>query len=219
MPKSSKRYRRRLPKYPRKGKGRKTVVVNRALQPIPQRYICKMKYSQTFTLNNTTATGYRFNLNSIYDPDRSGVGHQPYGHDTLQTLYNRYRVVSCSYVITAYSSVAVRVAAHPANEEVTYSNVSEAVEQPRTKFILQFPGSQVAKLKGKIYLPSLVGRTKSQYMADDRFQAQFGSSPSENAILNILHGTMTDGFPATTECTIEMMFHVECFDAKTLSQS
>jgi len=65
--------------------------VNKALQPIPQRYIATMKYSQTFLLSDVSP-GWTFNLNSIFDPDRTGTGHQPYGHDTFQTLYNRYRV-------------------------------------------------------------------------------------------------------------------------------
>lgn len=193
--------------------------MNRALQPIPQRYICKMKYSEVVTLGEITAW-YRYNLNSIFDPNRSGGGHQPYAHDTLQTLYNRYRVIACSYVITAYNiNQAVRVACQPANEELTPTNVSEMVENPRSRFIIQYPGGNTNKLMGKIYLPSLVGRSKAQYMADDRYQAQFGANPSELAILNITHGSLTDTFPAGTQITIELTYTVECFDVKHLAQS
>ena len=64
---------------------RPRVVVNRALHPIPQRFITKMKYAEQFATDGNGR--YAFNLNSIFDPNRSGVGHQPYGYDTLSTLW------------------------------------------------------------------------------------------------------------------------------------
>lgn len=200
-------------------KGFKNALVNTALQPIPQRYICRMKYAETFLLSSI-ASGYRFNLNSIFDPNRTGIGHQPYGHDTFVTLYNRYRVIACSYIITAYNaSDAIRLCALPANEEVVVSNCSEAIENPRAKFITQFPGGNTNKLKGKISIANLMGRTKAQYMADDRFQATFGSSPVELAVLNIVHGNMLDAFPTGTNVHIQLTYVVECFDYKALGPS
>lgn len=206
--------------------GRRTVNVNRALNPIPQRYICKMKYADTFTVSTSgiSALGtYRFNLNSIFDPNRTGVGHQPYAHDTLATLYNRYRVIKATYAIMGASSntgYAVTLAALPANEEVTVATGSEARENPRCRYMTQGFGAPQGKLKGVVHLPSLVGRTKQQYMADDRYQAQFGASPSELAILNIYGGLIGDS-SVTNDivCNIEITYHVECFDVKNLSQS
>lgn len=204
---------------------RKTVNVNRALQPIPQRYICKMKYADVFNLSTSAISPigtYRFNLNSIFDPNRTGTGHQPYGHDTFATLYNRYRVIKCTYNIVATSSTnyAVQVAALPGNEEISPSTATEARENPRCRYIVQGVGSPLKVLRGAVHIPSLVGRTKSQYMADDRYQAQFGASPNELAILNIFGGLIGDG--ATTDtivCNIELTYTVECFDYKHLAQS
>ena len=34
-------------------------------------------------------------MNSIYDTWAGTGGHQPYGHDTLATMYNRYKVLGC----------------------------------------------------------------------------------------------------------------------------
>lgn len=193
--------------------------VNRSLQPIPNRYICKMKYSETIA---TGATGIaNLNLNSVFDPNRSGVGHQPYGHDTLITLYNRYRVISCGYRINiaiGSSTAPVQLAAQPANEVLAMLSLSEMRENPRAKYILQNPGSGSVYLSGKSYIPSLVGRTKSQYMADDRYQAQVGASPSELAILNILTADAFDT-PSSATFQIVMEYTVEWFDIKHLSQS
>lgn len=196
------------------------TIVNRALHPIPSRFITKMKYSDTVavtTLQNTFA----FNLNSVFDPNRTGVGHQPYGHDTLASLYNRYRVISCGWrinVALGTSGSPIQVGCMPANEVLTITSINELRENPRAKYILQNPGSGSVYLSGKSYIPSLVGRTKNQYMADDRYQAQVGASPSELAILNLI---ATDAFDAPIALTLQVLleYTVEWFDVKHLAQS
>lgn len=205
------------------------VNVNRALQPFAQRYITKMKYSESFQITGPSTAGFatqRFNLNSIYDPNRTGLGHQPYGHDNLAALYNRYRVIKCDYVISGIAlgntsgNMYSLLAALPSNEEYGIASVAEAQEHPRCKFITQAPDAALKVLRGSVYIPSLVGRSKAQYMADDRYQAQFGSSPNELAILNVYAGLLNGGFE-TTQFTlnITLTYTVEVFDVKSLPQA
>jgi len=214
----------RVPAWKKKGKKvwrkrKPTVLVDRALTPIPQRYITKMKYSETIT---TSALGlYAFNLNDIFDPNRSGVGHQPYGHDTLATLYNRYRVIACGWRITCNAQTAgnsVMLGVMPANEVIAFTSSSEMRENPRAKYVVASGGGPAQTVSGKVYLPSLVGRTKAQYMADDRYQAQFGSSPSELAILNIKTSNNAD-VDLAVNIQVLLEYTVECFDMKHLAQS
>lgn len=204
---------------------RSQAVVNRALHPIPQRYITKMKYSEQVS---TDAQGrYMFNLNSIFDPSRTGVltGHQPYGFDTLATLYNRYRVISCGYRIqcnwsgNTSSLQPVLVGAMPANEELTILSMAELRENPRAKYISQSSGGDTKTLSGSCYIPSLVGRNKAQYMADDRYQAAVNASPQELAVLNIF--TAGSGLDSTSSVAIQVLleYTVEFFDIKHLAQS
>lgn len=210
---------KRIKKWVRRLRPRSTVNVNNALQPIPQRYICDMKYTETVAMNLTNAYSYAFNLNSIFDPNRTGTGHQPYGHDTLASLYNRYRVVKCSYTVQAFNSAnTVIVGAMPANELITFANTDEIMENPRTKWIVQSAGGGIKVLKGSVYIPSLVGRNKSQYMADDRYQAQTGTSPAELAILNLAGQSIASG-DVTIDCVVTLKYTVEFFDVKHLVQS
>lgn len=205
--------RKRMARHPR-------VVVNRALHPIPQRFITKMKYSEILSTDGNGQ--YRMNLNSIFDPNRTGTGHQPYAFDTLATLYNRYRVISCGYRISTYNNTSgapVNLGAIPSNEELSFFSFSELRENPRAKYISQSFGGGTVYLSGKTYIPSLVGRTKSQYMSDDRYQAQVNGSPNELAILNIVTVPTGTDIPGATSFQILMEYTVEFFDIKHLVQS
>lgn len=191
---------------------RRMVNVNRALNPIPQRYICKLKYAETV---QTDAGGrYNLNLNSLYDPNRTGGGHQPYGFDTLASLYGRYRVISCGWRIQAPTSglQIVQVGAVPSNNLLSIGNWATVAENPRAKYIIQLPGGGAQTLKGKVYMPSLMGRNKSQYMADDNYQAVVTSNPNELAILNIFTGTGTGQPMVQQYLSFVLEYTVEFFD-------
>lgn len=218
MPPRGKKAWKKRSKNVRRRRGYKTNSNLKSLNPISQRYICKMKYAETIT---TGLSGVlQMSLNSIFDPNSTGVGHQPYGHDTLATLYNRYRVISCSYRIIANRNTdTLQVVAMPANEPVVYTTAAEYKENPRTRYATQAPNAEVKPISGKVYIPSLVGRTKAQYMADDRFQAQFGASPSEAAILNVGAFTGSDAIASNVPFNVELVYTVECFDVKNLAQS
>lgn len=199
----------------------KRVLVNRALQPIPQRYIAKLKYSDVVTTSSGLGD-FALNLNSLFDPNRTGIGHQPYGFDQLAILYNRYRVISCGYRVnlTASSStIPIMLTAMPANQVVVAGTASEIRENPRSKYITQNPGAYAPVLSGKSYIPSVVGRTRAQYMADDRYQAEVTGSPQELAILNLQTFTSNDQPIASQLVQVLMEFTVEFFDVKSLGQS
>lgn len=223
------RFRRAARKYAkrkqRKWKRRAQALsnVNRSLQPIPNRYICKMKYGTTTT---TTALGGQavFNLNSLFDPDRTGLGHQPYAMDSLSALYNRYRVISCGWRIqtpTGASGNPIIIAALPNNDlGLTYVATDEMLENPRCKWVMNNPGAPINTLKGKQYLPKLMGRSKAQYMADDNYQAVVTTSPNE---LGLLYIQTFNGFNGAAlggiSITVLLEFTVEFFDVKHVAQS
>jgi len=196
-----------------------TMLVNRALHPIPQRFITKMKYSEYVDTVLTSGT-YAFNLNSLFDPNRTGIGHQPHGFDLLATMYNRYRVISCGWrlQVAGDATSSYILSAMPANEVVTSLSVSEIRENPRVKYIQQNPGSTAVTLSGHISIPSLVGRTKAQYMSDDRYQSIVTASPSELAILNLQTANTADT-NSGTKVQVLLEYTVEWFDIKNLAQS
>lgn len=204
----------------RYGKFRRGPKVLSNLNPIPARQIVKMKYSESFQTSTVgTANNYQWRLNSIYDVNNTSTGHQPYGHDQLQTLYNRYRVIGVNYVLNCYNaSTGFKFGCVPANEFKIFTTTAELSENPRAQTRIQFPGSNVQTIKGYVSMPSVCGRNKQQYMADDRYQAVFGTSPQEVVALNCLALDLAEA-GITANWTITLEFIVEVFDVVPLGQS
>ena len=218
---------RKRARYMRKAKRRSRAVttVVRGLTPYPPRMITKMKYCETVSF--ALGTGFktaRFNLNSIFDPNRTGVGHQPYGRDQYATIYNRYRVIKCHWAVTisGTSASAIMVVCCPANEEIATPAFLENVkERSRARYALQGADVPYKTIKGKTYIPSLTGRTRAQYMADDRYQSDMGSSPAELAILNIFGGNERDDPLSSTSMAfnVTLKYFVELFDVNSFATS
>lgn len=210
MPRKAKVGRRRMARRVVRRRAKK--VVNNAITPVPQRFLTKHKYSTTVTIN-TAQPQYNFNLNSLFDPDRTGTGHQPYGFDQLSALYNRYRVYGCSYVVNGYqANNPIRIGAVPSNSVAALPNMATLIELPRAKFTTQIPGGSRAQISGYVDLPSLTGRTKAQYMADDIYAGTALSSPAELLILNLQAALLSDVTVDGCLMTVTLQFHCEWFD-------
>lgn len=224
-PKAVRARRRRNPMKSKRRGYKTSSIVKRTLNPFPQRMIVSHKYAEGVTLTITTGTqaaGYNWNLNSIYDPNRSGTGHQPYGRDQYAGIYQKYRVIACHYNMSVVGGNDVCLYALPSNEAVTVYTSAQARETPRCRYVNQAGAQGPRVLKGKVYLPSLLGRTKAQYMADEDCQAAVGSNPNEVCILNTgvaLPGDNIVGSSISYNLAITLTYIVEWFDPITQSQS
>lgn len=72
---------------------------------LPDRLCCNLLFTQSVALVGSPASGSQvYRLNSLYDPDKSGVGHQPAQFDQLAALYDQYVVLSCIVEAEMYNS-------------------------------------------------------------------------------------------------------------------
>ena len=74
-----------------------TARLTNSMNPFPPSMICDLQYVDYGTVSSTgatTSTGseYAFRLNSLFDPNLTGVGHQPRYFDQLTNIYQLYRV-------------------------------------------------------------------------------------------------------------------------------
>jgi len=180
-----------------------------------------MKFAADVTTNGDGV--YLLNLNSIWDPLRVGGGNppQPYGRDQLALLYNRYRVISCGWRLHTLNDAAgagVQFACVPSNDGLPApgaAGLSVFRAMPRCKYVVQHSTGDPKIISGKVYIPSLVGRNKTEYMSDDRYQAQIDSSPAELALLTIGAANNTGAMITTGRVfNVLLEYTIEFFDIK-----
>ena len=90
------RYRRRGPSKRRRSK--------LPLNGFPDKWVGRLKYSDFITLDSTALgsavpTYHTFRANSLFDPDKTGQGHQPRGFDQLAAIYDHYCVIGSKITV------------------------------------------------------------------------------------------------------------------------
>lgn len=107
------------------------------VQAFPDRYVTTLIYEDTQGITGANPyASYIYRGNSVFDPDYTGIGHQPTGFDNLAALYGRYRVLSseitCSALNNAGNTPAV-ICVIPNTDILTYTSVNEWKESFRAK--------------------------------------------------------------------------------------
>lgn len=185
----------------------------------PDRLLVKMPYSSQNSMVLTAGRGnsYVWNMNSIYDPDRSGVGHQPLGHDQWAAFYDKYRVYRLSYDITltnmnADSPIQCGLGLAPAAfGSFTDQGVFEQSHIKRFTLSTVNAGGNTRRLRGSVSLPQIIGQTSTQYKTDIQNAATFNNNPSTLCCLNILARAVNQGVAPVIFMAVTLTYHVECF--------
>jgi len=178
------------------------------------------KYTQTFTFSNltTVAQNQIFRLNSLFDPDVTGAGHQPYLFDQMVDKYNRYRVLKTKWnIVFSAGSQSTHVGVVPTNgsfqaavvDQTTYQS---AIETPWARSnIASGPGSPSTHFRGSISLNILNGTPLNEYLTDDRFSAFTTADPTEVLRLNVLTYN-SNGSSSTVYGLVELEFEAILYD-------
>lgn len=159
--------------------------------PFPQIYRCKMIYASTHYLTSGSAgvfgTEQIFRLSSLFDPDYSGSGRQPYCYDEIAVLYRKYLVnaIKVDVVISDPSEdgVVAGFLLQPSlgSLALTGRGVDEVREKPMcTTRVLNNTGSQVVKFSQFLTMSQIEGLKKAQW---DTSQSIYGALTSANPSL------------------------------------
>jgi len=188
-----------------------------------------LKYSAINTLTSGTGlmgTQQAYLLNSIYDPDYTGGGHQPYGHDQMALIYNKYRVLSARvelvFTTPGAANDLICVAAPSSNTSggMTGLPLYQIQEWPNCQYgIMSSSGERRVVLKNKFDLAELLGVSKATYLAGDEYEGTFGASPSKN-LFYIFNMGAVDGTGSET-CKVHVLIYYDVlfYDRTTLGLS
>lgn len=190
----------------------------------PREMKVRLDYSEliNITLTGSVAYDYLFNLNSIHDPNRSGTGHQPQGHDQWNQLYGRYRVDRVTVKLTPLGSNPTTTnqmyTIFPSNSATGLTAYGTAAEMPFAKTTVSSNAGTTVPITASYDLATITGIRRNAYQSDKDYEASFGNSPSE---ILTLHVVLEDAAFSNPSCyfNIEMHFFCTLFDSLQLGQS
>jgi len=161
------------------------------------RYDATLSYGVDVTLttagSSSAGVTYVFRLNSLYDPDLTGTGHQPYQYDQLTAIYSRYLVKSAFVDLTFSDPTAdglwVGWCIQPDSdgESPTTLQLYDILERPNWRCMpLNNTGAQTVTAKMRIPLAQVFGISPSQYMNSFlNYGAAYNANPTSAALLKV----------------------------------
>lgn len=201
-------------------RGRKT-----AWRPFGASRTVSLVYCDVISVNpGLGANGvYSFRCNSLFDPNYTGSGHQPYGYDTLSTLYARYMVTGAKCTASAYPGeqfqgfgLGIKVSDEPA---LNSADPVAIQEQPQYRYKLFGNGTRapIPSVSKGWSLRKMVTRQK---MNDEKYSATVDASPQDSWFFHVnlfpLNG-VTDLSAMTLN--IRITYRARFFEPRELDQS
>lgn len=198
-----------------------TAFGHRNQPPLAQRLRTTLKYSETIQRTGLSTYDYVFRLNSLFDPNLTGGGHQPKGFDQLVTLYQRYRVYRARYHVWFYnttSAIPIHCVCVPTNAATAYTDAGDAIEAAYSKHGVATIYQRVM-LRGEVDLAQLNGKSHAAYAADDTTQALVTTNPAEALDLHCFMEAFDGSTTVIAYIAVTIEYDVEFSDPVQLGQS
>ena len=219
--------RRRYKARPRRSIGMANFIKSQSSDsPFPNKLPFRLEYADMIRYNAVFAS-HQWQMNSIYDPDKTGGGHQPLGRDNYAAIYNNYTVTGFRYKITIMPTSSEQImycvmpqgtnAAGPSDSAGLYTAI-ERSKMTRWGFIApQSVASKPTTLRGKVKIRDILGQTKTKFIGDDNNSAGFGSDPVNNPYFNITLCSSDFTATMTADVVIEFVFYGYAWRPNTLT--
>lgn len=205
--------------------GSRALVSRLPMGVFPKTTVVKLQYVTAVSLNPTYSTQqewayHYFRAHSIHDPDYTGIGHQPRGHDELASHYSRYHVLSSTcHVKVGSAGTATQdqvIVALNIDKDATappgYANDQwSQLENQGTSWVYCADGD------GAIGVKSLTKRYNAKQYFGSIWDAEdtgssFGTNPNRNVYFRlgaISADATTTSAPTRVNCVVSITYVVE----------
>lgn len=198
--------------------------------PLGQKFKSVLRYAEELVLDGGVAGAaatYQWVVNGLYDPNYTGVGHQPMSFDQIMALYERYCVYGCKYEIEVASidqaeQVDVIVGVCIGNSTSTSTDYTQYLENPETQWgvveCLKATKS-TKRFTGYIDIASIAGTNKSKLFAEDTYFGDNTSNPGHPVMLKLFVAGLNGGNPDKIVGAIRLTFYTQFEQYKFSAQS
>lgn len=152
------------------------------------------KYNDLITLtsNGGAQVNHNFSANGMYDPDVTGVGHQPMYFDQMTALYNHYTVIGSriKYVCMSDSVVqgGAQIALYLNDDSGVVPTISSGsiFEQPSSKAIMMPAGSNERFTRELNFsAKKTFGGRSGDFVSNSLFRGSSVSNPTDQEMFTL----------------------------------
>ncbi len=215
--------------YPDRGDAGQRVIAG-VPWGVPASKWARLRYVQEVVINPGAGliAAHNFRANSLFDPDQTGVGHQPMNFDSLALGYQHYTVFGAK--ITATRVRTVTTALLPgyfgvflnSNATLGYGSGPEVIEsnEKASKWLMVggLEGGQFGKPKVSL------GFSAKKYfgvksLSGDRFTTPIGSNPNEDVNFTIWVASIGGDDPGAMTILVEVEYLAKFTERRFVAQS
>jgi hypothetical protein len=195
----------------------------------PQMIKRTLRYVDTYSMASTAGSvaTQQMRVNSLFDPDLTGTGHQPRGYDQWCSAtgpYTVYRVLRSRVTVQA----AIRSNQTETNEQLMslacgYSDLSTIPSLPTSAQATVSPygelngwksalipsgGAPTVKMAFQSPINQIEGVKPSSVLTEDDYAAAYNANPANTAFFTVKANGL-DGFDAVLQVQLELEFDVQ----------
>lgn len=186
--------------------------------PFPAKAKALLRYSQVVEINPATGipSAQLFRANSIHDPDFTGIGHQPYGHDTYASIYNHYNVRSATITMTPTTSTNGIYGITLTDDSTVQADYNTVRELKSTRMST----NSISAGNPKTVTNYFNVNKNFDLPFQKATSASFGASPAEGMIFHCwFEGSSNTVDPQNTSFLFTISYVVDMWELKDLGQS
>lgn len=185
----------------------------------------KMKHRYVETIRLVSSSGVpafqRFRANGIYDPNQTGVGHQPMYYDQCALLYNHWKVIGSKISVKFVPTLSTTVPQHVgilADDDTNNSSIVTTLQEQtdtRKSAIAWAPGKPTTLTNKfsarKIYGPGIGGNT--------RLEGDTTADPTEQFYFTIFNAPLDNATGVGVDCIVTIDYIVLWTEQKDIDGS
>lgn len=213
---------------PRRKYKKKAAMPGREMPGFPITKIVKMRYVDTIRMDPAAGASatHRFRANSINDPDITGAGHQPLGHDQWAAFYNHYVVlgskITCKFIAESTSQTSSLCALYTSDDEFTPNTAIVTIEQGLAKWrsgVLSTDGQSSMRVVNTYSAKKFFNLTDVKDNVT-RVGAYFENNPSDGAVYTLQYAALNLlSDLAAIQVLVTIEYTVSVSEPKSLAQS
>lgn len=196
--------------------------------PAPYKMTAKLAYQEVVSLNPSAIADavHRFSANGMFDPNLTGIGHQPRGFDQYMAMFDHFVVIGvkikCIFVGIDDSAQASMIVGVALKDSATTYTSNDYMEGRTCNYaVLEqnsfgYPSQKTIVMKAN---PNrFLGRSKP--LSDSQLKGSITANPAEDVQLHIFASTL-DGVtdPSTFNVNVLIEYTAVFIEPKTPAQS